>query len=317
MSIGLDLGSYQFRSVRSEGGRLIARRCPAVFTAISDTAAHRRLLQQSETQFVTCSDQLLVFGEAAREWSAMLNLSAMPLLVGGRIAGADAVTRQVLTLMVDALLPAPEKPNTICKMTLPGGSSDDLSDVRDADFFQQLVALRGYRPQIVTSTLALALAELTHDSFTGITVTLGHTTSEFGVIHCGRELLRCVVMSGLESFEQATQLGRHALPIEPLSVAANVERDYTRFFAAVIDEARTQFELDGTLKTLPRMMPVVCAGGITSEKSFLPLFQRAWDESNWPVSTRPVRIASDSDFAVVRGCLIQAELESPSEAQAA
>ena len=317
MSTGLDLGSYQFRSLRSVDDRLVARRCPAVFAAISDTSAHRRLLQQSGTQFVTCSDQLLVFGDAAREWATMLNLSLTPLLQGGRIPSSDGVTRQVLTLIIDALLPVPETPNTICKMTVPGGGSDDRLENRDAEFFQQLVALRGYRPQIVTATLALALAELNNESFTGITVTLGHTTCEFGIVHCGREIVRCVVMSGLEAFENLTHLGRHSLPLEPLSIAAGIERDYTRFFTSVIEEARSQFELDGTLKTLPRMMPVICAGGITREQSFLPLFQRAWDDANWPVSTRPIRVASDPDFAVVRGCLIQAELEEPSERIAA
>ena len=159
MTIGLDLGSYQFRSMRVVENRLAARCCPAVFTTVSDTPAHRRLLQQSNTQFATCSDQLLVFGEAAQEWSAMMNLSLSPLLRDGRIPTSDPISRQVLALMVDALLPSPGQPGSICRMTLPGGGYDDRIKTRDAEFFQQLVALRGYQPQFMTATQALALAE--------------------------------------------------------------------------------------------------------------------------------------------------------------
>lgn len=317
MTVGLDLGSFQFRSLRSNGSELVARCCPAVYTALGDTPSHRRLFQQSKTNFATCSDQLLLFGDAALEWSAMLNLTLLPLLRGGRIPTSDAVSRQILTVMIDSLLPAPVKPNTVCKMTVPGGSYDERVENRDADFFQQLVALRGYRPQLITATLALALSELSAASFTGIAITLGHTTCEFGVIHCGRELARCVVMNGMESFDESPRLGGHAVPLAPLAMSTSVERDYHRFLLDVIREASIQFESDGTMATLPRPLPVVCSGGITSEPSFKDLFQKAWDEANWSVATCPIRIAMAPNLAIVRGCLIQAELDRPDEQLAA
>lgn len=317
MSIGLDLGSYQFRSIRSSDGKLIARSCPAVFAAISDTAAHRKLLHQSNTQFATCSDHLLVFGEAAQEWSSMLNLQLSPLLRSGRIPTSDSVSRQVLALMIDAMLPVPNGHSPLCIMTLPGRGMDERSPNRDAEFFQQLVTLRGYRPQFITATLALALAELGKASFTGIAISLGHSTSEFGVVLSGREILRCVVMSGLQEFDGMAPMGMQPPIGEPLTTSAGTGRDYLSFFTEVIQEARSQFELDGTLKTLPRSLPVVCAGGITSEASFRTMFQKAWDDSEWPISTKPIRIASDSNLAIVRGCLIQAELEEPSESNRA
>ena len=219
--------------------------------------------------------------------------------------------------MVDALLPLPTEPNPVCKMTLPGGGLDERIESRDAEFFQQLVMLRGYRPQFMTATHALALAELNDASFTGIAITLGHTTCEFGITHSGREIVRCVVMSGLESFEGAPKLGAVGDNAIPVAASASSERDYFRFLMDVITEAHKQFELDGTLKTLPRSMSVVCAGSITASKSFLPLFQSAWNECKWSVSTRPIRVAADANLSVVRGCLIQAELEQPSDAQAA
>lgn len=317
MTIGLDLGSFQFRSMRIVDGQLVARCCPAVFATMADTTSHRRLLQQSNTQFATCSGQLLVFGEDAREWSEMLNLTPSPLLRGGRIPASDPVSRQVLTLIVDALLPAQAEQNSVCKMTLPGGGFDDKADHRDAEFFLQLVTLRGYRPEFITATHAVALSELPDAAFTGMTVTLGHTTCEFGITHSGREIVRCVVMSGLDSFDGSPRLGTGEVVQEPMATTSSVDRDYFRFFVDVVTEARMQFEREGTLKTLPRMMPVVCAGGITATPSFLPLFQAAWNEASWPIETAPVRLASNASLSVARGCLVQAELEQPSEAKAA
>lgn len=314
MSIGLDLGSHQFRSLRSSGAELVARCCPAVFIVLSDTVAHRRLLQQSNTQFATCSEQLLVIGDPAIEWSSMLNLSLSPLLRGGRIPTSDPVSRQLLSLMIDAVLPRPDLPGTVCCMTVPGGGLDERTNHQDAEFFQQVVALRGYRPSVVTATHALALAELNESSFTGIAISLGHSTCEFGIVHCGREIARCVLQNGLESFDGAPRLGDRHITQDPSAAMANLEREYARFFADAIGEARTRFELDRTLKTLPQPLTVVCTGGITTTPSFHPLFQRAWDESDWPVSTRPIRVCTDGSLVVVRGCLIQSELEPPPQA---
>ena len=315
MTIGLDLGSHRFRSIRHDSKKLIARSCPAVFATLADTPPHRRLLHQSGTRFATCADHLLLAGDAANEWSAMLNLPLFPLLKGGRVPTSDVIARQILTLMIDAMLPVPESPGGHCCLTIPGGQADGFVEQRDADFFQQMVSLRGYRPHIVSATQALVLAELHEASFTGIAISFGHTTSEFGVVHCGREIARCVIADGTSSFEVAQTFGIEEAGA--VLAAASIERSYGRFFSDIVDEARIRFEREGTLKTLPQPLPVICTGGITESTTFLPMLQKIWDETGWQVSTLPIRAASDPVFAVARGCLIQAELERPGERRAA
>lgn len=311
MSIGLDLGSRQFRSMRAMDGQLMTRCCPAVFVHLSDTPGHRRLLDQSSTRYASCGDQLIIVGDAAVEWSAMLNLTLSPLLRSGRIPSSDPVCRQLLSLVIDAVLPKPDETATLCCMTVPGRGSNDRTSNHDADFFQQLVALRGYRPKLLTSTQALALADLNESSFTGIVISIGQATCEFGVVHCGREINRHVVTNGLESFEGAPLLGETHISHDPAAVASNVEREYQRFFRDVVSDARSAFEQDRTLRTLPQPLTVACAGAVTSAGPFRALFQRVWNESNWPVATRPIRVGNNPQLAVVRGCLIQAELDQP------
>ena len=248
----------------------------------------------------------------------MLNLPEIPLFREGRLTTSDAVSRQVLSLMIDAILPTSAGTQPLCRMTLPSGATDARSQNPDGGFLQQLVTLRGYRPQVITSTLALALAELNDSAFSGIAISLGHGTTEFGIIHCGRELLRCVVMAGLEQFADLPKLGSASQSVaDLLALPSNAERDYARFFAEVISEAKSQFERDGTIKTLPKSLPVVCSGAITAVPNFLPLFQQVWNEIDWPMSTKPIRVSSDSNLAIARGCLIQAELDQPSERTAA
>ena len=314
-TIGLDLGSSEFRSMWTDGESLIARRCPAIYMTMMDTPAHRRLLEQSKTRFASCSEQLLVFGDAALEWSAMLSLPTLPLLRGGYIPASDSISRQILAIMIDTMLPQPTGSGRLCRMTLPGSGMDDRIATRDADFFQQLVTLRGYRPQLITATEALALAELNDAAFSGTVISIGHSTCEFGVMHCGREVIRCAILNGLESLDEAPRLDDPSIQDDVST--KNLHREYSRFFAEIVAEAKSQFELDRTLKTLPGSMPVVCAGAITSSPSFLRLFQKVWNESGWPVSTGPVRVSSDPDLSIVRGCLIQTELDQPRERQVA
>ena len=198
MSVGLDLGTTEFRSIRDSGGDLIARRCRASYLVVKDTPGHRRLLEHAQARHGTCGDDLVVFGDDAVECAAMLDLPVVPLLHDGCLPHGDPVARQILALMVESVLPAAGSGGPICCLTVPGGYAlDGDNQSLDVRFLKQLVALRGYQPQLISSALAIVLAELSDASFSGLGISLGATNCEIGVIHCGRELARCTIAGSL------------------------------------------------------------------------------------------------------------------------
>lgn len=304
MSVGLDLSSSHFRSLRRVGEELVSRQCRAVYVVLKDTAGHRRLLEHAGVRFAECGSDLVLLGETAMEWADMLNLPVVSLLPNGQVPLNDPVARQLLALMVDAVLPLAETAEQKCCFTVPGGH--DLTRAfrhYDVRFFQQLVALRGYTPSPISSSRSIVLAEMEQASFSGIGVAVGANCCEFSVVHLGQEL-GFVSTSGIGDSWTSVELGS-------LNSASSDESE--RLQAALLEvltEAREALEQSGSILLLKQPVQVHCAGEFASLPGFLSFFTKAWQAAGWPVAANRIECSSQPAQSVVRGCLIQATLDS-------
>lgn len=321
MSVGLDLGTTEFRSIRDSADELIARRCRAVYLVVRNTPGHRRLIESTQARHAICGDNLVIFGDDAIECGAMLDMQAIPLLRNGRLPGADPVARQILALMLEAVLPPAPSVDAICCLTLPGGyvaSRDDYSlDVR---FLKQLVALRGYRPQLTTPGLAIVLSELPTASFSGLGISLGATNCEIGIIHCGRELARWSVAGNLLALEE--EFPRHvsadssdAGSVLTESQQQAWDRMCLRMLISILTEAREALVSEGSIRLIPQPAQLACSGGITSAAGFQELFTQAWSQAGWPLKPVSVHVVANPTMTVARGCLIQAIMNDHSNSE--
>lgn len=312
MSVGLDLGTTEFRSLRDSGESLIARRCRTSYLVVRDTPGHRRLLASTQARHGTCGDDLVIFGDDASECASMLDLSVVPLLRDGRLPQGDPVARQILALMVEAILPAAESGTPICCLTVPGGYGLDAdSQSLDVRFLKQLVALRGYTPQVISSGMAMVLAELAGSSFSGLGISLGAIDCEFSVVHCGRELARCTIAGRLGEFCDEYLLSQNSSRAAENSdlLRASWDRNCTRILTGILTEARESLISEGSIRLIQQPMSIACAGGITQSEGFEQLFQKAWGQAGWPVRIGQTRVAANPGFAIARGGLIKAILE--------
>lgn len=315
MSIGLDLGTTEFRSIRDSGGDLIARRCRASYLVVKDSPGHRKLLENTRAIFGTCGDDLVILGDDAIECGAMLGLPAIPLLRDGRLPNSDPVARQILALMAEAILPPATQEREVCCLTVPGGYGLD-GDTQSVDvrFLKQLASLRGYAPQLISSGLAVVLAELAESSFSGLGISLGAVNCEVGVIHCGRELARSTVEGRLADLEEPapTRQQDSSIDVDPNTdeqQRAARERNRLQVLTAILTEAREALVSEGSIRLIHQPTVIACTGGITRSDGFANLFQQAWNQSGWPVRISRIQIASNPRFSVARGGLIKAILE--------
>lgn len=299
MSVGLDLGSTEFRSIRDAGGTLISRRCAAVYLALRDSPGHRRLLEHTQALYGHAGNDLVVIGDDARECAAMLDVPVIPLLRDGILSASDPVARQIVALMVEAVLPPASSVSEVCCVALPGGYAleCDLQSL-DVRFLKQLVTLRGYRTQIVSSGQTIVLAELVGSSFTGLGISLGAANCEVGVIHCGREVAR---------FTNPSPFQDRDLEAEPVP-----DKLIAGFLRTFLSDAREALIAEGAVRLIQQPISVACTGGITQMDGFARRLEEAMQQAGWPLRMHPVRISGSPRFSVARGGLIQAILESRS-----
>ncbi len=337
MNIGLDLGTYAFRSLRSVGPRLAVRRCRAVYSVLPDTPAHRKLLDQAAISYAICDSNLILMGDAATELARLFQVAARDLLPNGEIPHADPIARQVIAQLVDALLPVPEHVGSICCVARPVAADSGHAGLRASmDFFDRLIRLRGYVPLGLHAGTALVLADLVSERFTGVGVTVGAARCEISVAYCGQERAVGTVPRGANwgdeqlarewgcagqdarghtflDREQAAQK-KSALTHSVLAPATREERLVTELYRAltadIAAEVRRVCADDALVAGLKQPLAVVCGGGGARLPGFCDLLQGQFHGTAGGLPQFRVRPASSADDAVARGCLIHAELRS-------
>lgn len=334
MTMALDIGSGRMKSLRYEHERLIVRSCASMYAAVPDTPAHRRVLGQLAAPYAVCDRSLLLIGDAAAEHSPLFQVPCTPLLPEGKLPESDPPARQVISTVVDALLPPPRTREDICGVILPGAWFHNSAPTKEFQFFTRLVELRGYESMVLGAATAAVLAEAGDRSFTGIGLTIGAATSEISIVHRARELLRIPLRRGGNWID--AQLARrngsyiwdaqghqyldtrgiaawkHSVTAEHagdarLGELMDLVRELQRYLIAhAVDRlAQQRHELK-----ISQPLRLVCAGGTTQIPGFREVLREMLTACRFPLQIEEIRMAGDPELAIARGCLIRAELEA-------
>lgn|GEM_PF-5841394 len=287
MSVGLDLGIQQFRSLRRQGERLIARSCPPVYAVVLDNPARRALFHDRGVPFAQFGKDLILFGDTADEWATRLRVSTIPLYVNGRLHFDDAVIRQVTSALIEGLLPVPDGGQTECCLTLPGTmlNRDDSA----VTYLSQVVRQFGYQPRFSSASLAVALSELSPWGVNGIGLHLGELRCGLSIVRHGRELMQWEFARGLAS---------------PGDESATDQR-LRELFATAAFELNRRPEW----KALPMPVALAISGEGLTDPALAEHVASCVQHASWPFALGAARIATEPAWTVSRGCLIQAELE--------
>jgi len=344
MKIALDLGSHTFRSLRaassrSVGDHLIARRMRAVYLTLPDSDTHRRLLEKTGTMFLACDHHLVLIGEPALEISRLLQVPTQDLLPRGQLAPHDPISRQIINLLVDALLPQSTE-GGICCFTHTGAMRRSLVAAQ-MDFFSRLIRLRGYTPLSLPAGQALILAELVRERFTGIGLVIGATGCEVTVSQLGQELHSWTIPRGGRWIDEQLArergdllhdtAGHRLLDLEKASMdkealsraltspgnrdeklLARLCRELAWEIAGDIGQKLAE---DPRLASLTRPVHLVCGGGLAQIPGFFDLLQEALERRDTPVPIDRILIADSSPYTIARGLLVHAELESQQQTE--
>lgn len=233
MTVALDLGTFEARSLRIDQLRVVGRRSRMGFLPLTDSETNRDLLQRLGIEFMHCEDALILVGDPAAHVSNLLRVPCQDLFLEGRLPRNHPLARQLVNAVIRGLLPDPGSERPLCCVCLPAGqelwetSAPPLdsnqtavrldeslpanTDVRptnrerthpaepdDAQRMAQIIRLQGYEPLFLPPGLAIILAELVESAFTGIGVDFGASATSLSIANRGREITRCSVPLGVD-----------------------------------------------------------------------------------------------------------------------
>ncbi len=337
MNIAIEFGGSEFRSLRREAGRLLARRVSTEYLVLEDSKARRRLLERHGDEVAHCDQGMIVYGSAANDLAEILSLPMQSALDDGRIRSNDPVSRQFLGALVEGLIPPPAQQDATCTVISSQAARNDEDPAlqEDLGFLLRLVKLRGYQPSVISPGMGLILSECADIGFSGIAVKMGAARMDVSIVYQTRELTRFFLPRGgihvdrqlAVSDHQFVRLkdGREVLDTRPIRLWREGVKSLNSISDSRMLELRNQYreiirlglyrmrqELNPSLMSqIPGKLPLIIGGPMAGPSGIERLFQEAIDDVDLPIQIKSVRRVQDVAFSVLRGGLIAGELEHP------
>ena len=336
MSIALHIDSRVMTSLRQHRDELVGRKSPATYIAMPPDDAEKRLLERARIPYATCEGGTLVFGRHAEELAPLLHVPRLPILPEGRLPEDDPVGRQLAAAITDALVPEPLIRGERCAIVLPLSIMPPIDETREWHFFSRLVRLRGFEPLAIDGCAALALAGLGHAGFTGMSLLIDSTASGLAFVHRGRVLVRAVIPRGGDWIDE--QLARKTERLVwDMDGACYVDMDaivrwkrerapqlhapqndevqlLAYLYEQLLQELLAAFAAacagSPDLPTMRQPFSITCCGAATGSAGFPQLLAEQVQRARLPMTVSELRAPDDAEFAIPRGALIQAEIES-------
>ncbi len=345
MSIGLDLTTHQFCSIRPWEGQLASRSCRACFVAVEKSPLHRHLLDQMQLTYAECDNHLLVWGDHASSFSKIFQAQSpcLPLLPQGQLPENQPPIRQMLAYLIEGMLPNSVNEGEICGVAFPRSQASLRQST--SDFLTQLINLSGYRVAAISPSQAMALAEFAPCEYTGIALHIGAAVSDICVMHHGRvlweqsvELSACLPESLWDEFQTSLvssrsevsserthhtdASGREKFGVDVAGIRpADVSSAGMTEFAAevmmrccvlqqVMERHFTGLTSASIFQSGSRPVPLLLGGECPRGSAVAQGMQQDMAALSGPLPIGEVRWPIFGEQTVARGCLIHAELES-------
>ncbi len=340
MSTALQIDSTCLRTLQNDASHKLTRRSiEALYTILEDNSENRSMLQKIGVPFLNSEETLIIPGENAAQISRFSKVPLYPLFTNGELVLNDPVHRQLLSTLIQSVLPRAKVYGEYCAFIVPGNTPQSPLNKLTA----QLISLQGFTPFATTITLAAGLSAFPAATrYSGYVIYLGHSHSEIGLVHQSRVVARHSVPFGSEWMDEQLahawkmfQNGPEGKPlIDPkqakekrlspqislspyLSHHSVVTSWYESLLDSLLDEFATQLETIQTYIATLKLLPVVCLGDLAQTAGFNELLSQNLVNRKIPFNQGEVTLVPDEQSAITRGALVIAAMEEEAATRAA
>jgi hypothetical protein len=271
-------------------------------------------------------EHIYAYGNRSDEFAKFLNGDTRRPMQSGLLNPSEPKNLQMIELLITQLCGKAGKGDKIC-FSVPSAPADRKADVIYHERSVQAIFERlGYQAQSVNEGLAIVYAELKDANFTGIGMSFGGGMCNICLAYLGLPVLSLATTRAGDYIDHSvasvtgetpTTVRLHKEDTEDGGYKLNggdgaIDRALSVYYADVIETAVKALETAmAETKKLPRFtgaIPIVCAGGTSAPKGFLPALKSAVDGAELPVAISGVTLAKDPLNATAKGALVAAML---------
>ena len=321
---GLDVGTSRIVSIKQDDpiGRFADQL--NAFIAVSETKFLKDMLVKNHMAHIKIRDEIAVLGYDAQQFANIFNSEIRRPMKKGLIMPAEIYAIPVMKEIINLVLPRPEEVAQPLCFSVPAPEAGFETDLvfHEGVLKKHLVGM-GYKAKSVNEGMAVVLAELANDNFTGIGISMGAGMCNvcfsflsvpvivFGISKGGDDIDTSVARMMHETVNRVRVIKEESLDFTK-TPQNNLENALIIYYEDLIMTLLNH--LTGILsrtEKLPRLnqaIPIVLAGGTCLPNGFKVKFEQLLKEVNMPIAISSVRLARDPLRTTAMGALVSASV---------
>jgi hypothetical protein len=323
--IGLDVGTSKVVTARGESTKSESASQLNAFLSVPYTSLTQTTLQQNGVPHFRDGDELIVYGNAAERFAHMFNAESRRPMAKGILNPEEPAATRILEAILGTLVPKAHVPGEVLAFSVPAAANGSGAELTyHEETLKRYLSGRGYRPLPVNEGLAVVLAELSKESFTGIGISCGGGMCNVALAYLSVPSITFSIPQGGDYIDSSVGAVVHepatrvkAIKEEGLdltrSTGNQIEKAlhiyYDKLIEMLVNELYRAVTQSRKLPRSDRPLPIVLAGGTAKPKGFRDRFEEILSRRPLPFEISDIRLAKDPLTATARGTLVAALAE--------
>lgn len=324
--LGLDLGTSRIVLARMDGDEPAYSSHLNAFVSLPSTKMNRTMLERENIYCQVSDDEILAFGNRVDEFANILGGDTRRPMQSGLLNPREPKNLEVMRLMLGRICGKAQPGQRICFSVPSAPENGDTDVIFHEQSIQTVLEELGYDVRSINEGLAVVLAELVNNDFTGIGISFGGGMCNVCVAYLG---LPAIVFATTRAGDFIDYSAASVTGETPTTARLHKESDdfsLLRPDGTSLDQAIAIYyreviqtavlTLERTLAKSRRLppfrsaVPVVYGGGTAMVDGFGEELKKAFGRVKLPILIKDIRQAESGMNATAKGGLLASLLES-------
>ncbi len=327
--IGLDVGTCNIVMAQNKGNRISISKQQNAFFAIPQSKFTRQILQKNEIVFFEHNKLFYIVGDSAENFANMFNANTMRPMEKGLLTFKEDEGVAIIQAIIKTLVQRPKRLGEIVCFSVPGEPVRDGETVSTVSGHETVIRMYleslGYLAMPINEALAVVMAEMGEENFTGIGISMGGGMCNVCLAYMSVPVLTFSIQKGGDAIDESVSrevglpatkvkgikeagINLSALPKNKVELA--LQMYYTDLINTIVKTIERVVASSNKIPKISEPLPVVVSGGTASPKGFKERFEVALRGIRLPFDIASVRIARDPLYTTAKGALVMAMSES-------
>lgn len=326
---GLDVGTSNIVMAQKQGEKTVYNKQVNAFFSIPQSKFTRQILTKNEITFFEHKKNFYIIGDAAENFANMFNTNTKRPMELGLISAKEDEGIAIMQAIIKSLVQRPKKFGESICFSIPGPIIDDVQTTSTLEGHESVIKMYleslGYTAFSINEGLAVVMAELAEDNYTGIGISIGGGLCNVCLSYMSVPVITYSLAKGGDYIDKMTSrdLGvpaTHvksikeegvdllALPKNKMELALQVY--YTDIINHLISSMQKVIGSSDKMPKITEPLAIVISGGTAKAKGFKERFELVLKSTHMPIAISSIRITKDPLNTTARGALEMALIES-------